>query len=146
MAQMKKSWNFYENGQIFYFWPHIFHKIKHCRPFLMLLLKNICTVHYKYIGMTLKTFFFLPLRVMWKWHKTCSADNSKAGNLPFLTPDFPYNQGLLVIFNDFTDKYMYTILEIHKNDLQYLFLLATEGRVKMARRAARGTTESNGRR
>ena len=31
---------------------------------------------------------------------------------------------------------MYTILEIHKNDLQYLFLLATEGRVKMVRRAA----------
>ena len=41
----KKSWNFYESGRIFHFWPHFFHKIKHCRPFVMLLLKNICTVH-----------------------------------------------------------------------------------------------------
>ena len=89
--------------------------------------------------MILKTFFFLPLRVMWKWHKTCSADNSKAGNLPFLTPDFPYNQGLLVIFNDFIDKYRYSILEIHKNNLETLFIFTAGGRVKMARRAARGT-------
>ena len=95
---------------------------------------------------SLKNIFPLASGVGWKWHKKCVADNSKTANLPFLTPDFPYNQGLLVIFNDFTEIYMYTILEIHKNYLQYLFLLATEGRVKMVRRAARGTTESNGRR
>ena len=141
----------FKNDQILPFWPQISHILRHCRLFLMFSLQYICTIYQKNIGIVLKTFFLWPLGVGWKWHKKCVADNSKTANLPFLTPDFPYNQGLLVIFNDFTEIYMYTILEIHKNDLQYLFLLATEGRVKMARRAAprraaRGTTESNGRR
>ena len=62
-----------------------------------------------------------------------------------LTPDFTYNQALQIIFNAFIEKYMYSISEIHRNDLQNIFPFARGARVKMARRTrARAGDKCNG--